>query len=315
MIHMRNQIIIQLFILEKLLASTKRYILKNRNEDNFLSNKNEDIEEHINKKRKEYNIKYAIEDRPKVTSTITEPYDTNIRVRNDRLNWSTYIPYFSQESKKLLEELEVYNNKNKILIKKIQSISNEKNVEDYFLTYYQNKQDFVKLENGIFVINDEGYLNLTSDEIAEIKQLQALNNLEIFTFPSSTSTTTLYKKDYTKRALFLKRYYKFAFQLIIQKFCEIGFIFAQYNIKNFCINQQKGLMLWEHSDMRFYSNTIKHILRCDKCYKEVEYYFENFFSSSSEAQESEFICPNCGEHYTYSKLKEIYEKNCEKSYK
>lgn len=312
---MRNQIIIQLFILEKVLASTKRYILQNRNEKNFLSDKNEDIEEHINKKRKEYNIKYAIEDRPKVTSTITKPYDTNIRVHNDRLSWSTYIPYFSQESKKLLEELEVYNNKNKILIKMIQSISNKKNVEDYFLTYYQNKQDFVKLENGIFVINDEGYLNLTSDEIAEIKQLQALNNLEIFTFPSFTSTTTLYKKDYTKRTLFLKRYYKFAFQLIIQKFCEIGFIFAQYNIKNFCINQQKGLMLWEHSDMMFYNNKIKHILRCDKCYEQVEYYFERFFSSSSEAQESEFICPNCREHYTYSKLEEIYKKNCKKAYK
>lgn len=132
------------------------------------------------------------------------------------------------------------------------------------MTYYQNKQDFVKLENEIFVINNEGYLNLTSDEITEIKQLQALNNLEIFTFPSSTSTTTLYKKDYAKRTLFLKRYYKFAFQLIIQKFCKIGFIFTRYNIKNFCINQQKGLMLWEHSDMKFYSNAIKHILRCTK---------------------------------------------------
>lgn len=112
----------------------------------------------------------------------------------------------------------------------------------------------------------------------------------------------------------MRSYYKLAFKIIFLKLLQAHHICKAFSIKDFYFLPLDGLQLYHCENLVYWQNS-HHILRCDNCHEQVEYYFENFFSSSSETQESEFICPNCGEHYTYSKLEEIYKKNCEKAYK
>lgn len=172
---------------------------------------------------------------------------------------------------------------------------------------------------------EHNLINLLPDMIIRLQHFNTLKKGDFFSIHSSLVPRnnpaiqdilqTEHKANSSKIEIFGKFNLKLAFKIIILRCLELGCLFTAFDINEFWFNPLKGLKLWEVSSIEYYGNKIHHILRCDDCYEEVEYYFENFFKSSSTRQESEFICPKCGKHYTYSQLVRIYEKNLAKTYK
>lgn len=190
-----------------------------------------------------------------------------------------------------------------------------KELEVLALNYHS--PSFEELSDGFFR-KKSNLINLPSSIIFKLFYLNTLKKKDIFAVHSSLIGNILqteYKVNSSKLEIFGKPILKLAFKIIILRCLELKCLFSAFDINEFWFNPLEGLKLWEVSSIEYYGNKIHHILRCDDCHEEVEYYFESFFKSSSVRQESEFVCPNCGKHYTYSQLKRIYEKNLAKAYK
>lgn len=59
---------------------------------------------------------------------------------------------------------------------------------------------------------------------------------------------------------------------------------------------------------------MKNLLRCQKCHSTTELSLDNFINSNQRTVEAEYKCPKCGEIYSFSKLKKIYEENMRNVY-
>lgn len=214
-------------------------------------------------------------------------------------------------TKKLTNYL-IYNNKEKPT--NLTSLIN-KELEVLALNYHS--PSFEVLSDDFFR-KKSNLINLPSSIIFKLFYLNTLKKKDIFAVHSSLIGNILqteYKVNSSKLEIFGKPILKLAFKIIILRCLELKCLFSAFDINEFWFNPLEGLKLWEVSSIENYGNKIHHILRCDDCHEEVEYYFENFFKSSSVRQESEFVCPKCGKHYTYSQLIRIYEKNLAKAYK
>lgn len=176
-----------------------------------------------------------------------------------------------------------------------------------------------------FLEEEHNLINLLPDMIIRLQYFNTLKKGDFFSIHSSLIPRnnpamrdilqTEHKASSSKIEIFRNPILKLAFKIIILRCLELEYLFTAFDINEFWFNPLEGLKLWEVSSIEDYGNKIHHILRCDDCHEEVEYYFENFFKSSSVRQESEFVCPKCGKHYTYSQLVRIYEKNLAKAYK
>lgn len=192
------------------------------------------------------------------------------------------------------------------------------------LTSNYDSLSFDKLSDKLLE-EEHNLTNLLSDMILRLQHFNTLKKGDFFSIHSSLVPRnnpamrdilqTEHKAASSKIEIFGKFNLKLAFKIIILRCLELKCLFTAFDINEFWFNPLKGLKLWEVSSIKDHRDNIHHILRCDDCHEEVQYYFENFFKSSSTRQESEFICPNCGKHYTYSQLKRIYEKNLAKAYK
>lgn len=231
-------------------------------------------------------------------------YKYNSTLSKELSNWfNNFI-----ESKNIsiqLEKTNIYSTKAKDLVDFI------KEKDSY--NYIQEKKDY--LEGNLYSIEipPKKYILLKTSDILELKQLNSLLRNDIV-YSQENKYDLSYTISITKKEIFMRSYYKLAFKIIFLKLLQAHYICKFFSIKDFYFLPLEGLRLYHCENLVHWQNS-HHILRCDNCHEQVEYSFERFFSSSSETQESEFICPKCGEHYTYSKLEEIYKKNCEKAYK
>lgn len=66
----------------------------------------------------------------------------------------------------------------------------------------------------------------------------------------------------------------------------------------------------EHMDYE----KMKNFLRCQKCHATTKLTLDNFINSSQNKVEAHYKCPKCGEVYSFSKLKKIYEENMRNAY-
>ena len=243
-------------------------------------------------------------------------------------NFSSHNPIIKEKFDKVKAQFEEakdlandhrYKNKNKSnnltsLIKK----------EFETLTSNYDSLSFDELSDNLLK-EEQNLINLLPDMIMRLQYFNTLKKGDFFSIHSSLIPRnnpamrdilqTEHKANSSKIEIFRKPILKLAFKIIILRCLELECLFTAFDINEFWFNPLKGLKLWEVSSIEDYGNKIHHILRCDDCHEEVEYYFESFFKSSSVRQESEFVCPNCGKHYTYSQLKRIYEKNLAKAYK
>ena len=328
----KNELLIRLATLWFLNKSYK----KNENEDYYLS-------------FQEMNKKYQLKKEQYIKIMSRNPKNLEKRINKiiDKSYLENYNSYYNSEFKNIQESLSMYSVQKKELnsMIKVYNLNLSSELSKWLETFIKDKDTLVclkKIKNylttsrssietkNIFIqekdirnyLNESYYLIEISpkkeiffkiSDILELNQLNLLLSNNIIYLQDSVYDLS-YTISITKKELFMRSYYKLAFKIIFLKLLQAHHICKAFSIKDFYFLPLDGLQLYHCENLVYWQNS-HHILRCDNCHEQVEYYFENFFSSSSETQESEFICPNCGEHYTYSKLEEIYKKNCEKAYK
>lgn len=76
-----------------------------------------------------------------------------------------------------------------------------------------------------------------------------------------------------------------------------------------------GLALRRYRNIEYMKfDKMKNFLRCQKCHTTTKLTLDNFINSSQNTVEAYYKCPNCGEVYSFSKLKKIYEENMRNAY-
>lgn len=303
----KNMLLVQLVTLCSLDNSRK----KNKMEDWKLSSQETDQ-------------KYRLKEQQFIEIFSRSPEKLEEKIKKARNTYYLDDSQLNRRLKNIKEWLEKYQETKKnidFMVKKYNS-----HLSDELLSWKENlittKGKLISFKELKHNLNEEKFslealkekeIFLKFSDILELKQLNSLLNNNIIYLQDGKYDLS-YIISITKKEIFMRSYYKLAFKIIFLKLLQAHYICKNFSIKDFYFLPLEGLRLY-HCENLVYLEKPHHILRCDNCHKQVEYYFERFFSSSSEAQESEFICPNCGEHYTYSKLKEIYEKNCKKAYK
>lgn len=193
----------------------------------------------------------------------------------------------------------------KVIMEKIMSLNT--------INISLNFEEIRELHQYYSIIKNELYFNFFIEEI----NYSATNILvqdyeEEMCFKINTYNLNI--QPLNKIDIFRKEYFKIAFTHIVNHCKKNGILFTEYNLKDFFINGLKGLALFQYDNLKIWGEKITHILRCDKCHKQVEPYLDDYFNSSASIEEAKFKCPFCGEVYTYSHLKRIYDHNVFKSY-
>lgn len=101
----------------------------------------------------------------------------------------------------------------------------------------------------------------------------------------------------------------------ISKYLNLrGFLFSFISLNDFLMTfygiALKRYRHIEHMDFE----KMKNFLRCSKCHATTKLDLENFINSSLNTVEAHYKCPKCGEVYSFSKLKKIYEENMRNAY-
>ena len=101
----------------------------------------------------------------------------------------------------------------------------------------------------------------------------------------------------------------------INKYLNLSeFVFYCLSLDDF-IQGFWGLALRRYRNIEYMKfDKMKNFLRCQKCHTTTKLTLDNFINSSQNTVEAYYKCPNCGEVYSFSKLKKIYEENMHNAY-
>lgn len=76
-----------------------------------------------------------------------------------------------------------------------------------------------------------------------------------------------------------------------------------------------GIALRRYRNIEYMEfDKMKNFLRCQKCHTTTKLTLDNFINSNQNTVEAYYKCPKCGEVYSFSKLKKIYEENMRNAY-
>lgn len=93
-----------------------------------------------------------------------------------------------------------------------------------------------------------------------------------------------------------------------------GFLFSVLSLDDFLMTFF-GIALKRYRHIEYMEFVkMKNFLRCQKCHVTTELTLNNFINSSQNTVEAYYKCPRCGEVYSFSKLKKIYEENMRNAY-
>lgn len=314
----KNNLIIKLISLYSVVKSLKNSdtITDEESKEKYLK-KEEEIKKYFDK---EIGDKYSF--MPNV-----EKYLKNYLLESSSQN------YLKEEISKNLKLFNKYIEN----VKKIQKLLYFYKVNSEFIEELHNIKENIK--SSKFLIKPlrenqkyyDNYINIlfSLDERLYLNQIESLLNKNIFIYFNNESRCfeeildnndilpvilILSKQVFSKKDIMIKEYYKLAFKYICYYLKEINCLFSAFDIDDFCIDPLEGLKLFDIKNIEILDKEAKKILRCDNCHNQLEYYFDDFFSSQALSQDSQFKCPHCNKIYTFSNLKRIYEKNTYNSY-
>lgn len=184
----------------------------------------------------------------------------------------------------------------------------QKKYEETFTTLSKctSKQEIEEIMKSR--VNDYLFFEIYSEYIESkfYKYGSALKNKYHFIFYSGDP---LIKRQVFSNKINFERIYN------INKYLNLSeFVFYCLSLDDF-IQGFWGLALRRYRNIEYMKfDKMKNFLRCQKCHTTTKLTLDNFINSSQNTVEAYYKCPNCGEVYSFSKLKKIYEENMHNAY-
>lgn len=188
----------------------------------------------------------------------------------------------------------------------------------YSLSISTSKQEIEKVKNSMVTLYL--FFNISSEYIKEHQNRNKFAYNQIYskekdTIPSDNyhfvhiNGDTLIKRQVFSSEFNIKRLYEINKELNIRQF-----VFSAISLDDFILGFW-GIALKRYRNIEHMEFAkMKNFLRCSKCHATTKLDLENFINSSLNTVEAHYKCPNCGEVYSFSKLKKIYEENMRNAY-
>ena len=254
----------------------------------------------------------------------------------------------SEKDKIIKQEMETYKtlariSDSKVLINALEYGKVRKWVIDYFdLYYYSNISNFDLYYYSNFSNLDPCYKKeddekvfssltccISKQELEDIKKTR-INYKLFFGIYSEYISEEYFRNSYNPKKgyhfiyndgdLLIKRQV-FSDEINIKRLFEINkrlnlrqFVFSALSLDDFTLGFW-GLALRRYRNIEPMDfEKMKNFLRCQKCHATTKLTLDNFINSSLNTVEAYYKCPKCGEVYSFSKLKKIYEENMHTAY-